>query len=314
MRNAKEGKQRKRRPLAARKARTGRLFVLPFAIGFVLFFVQPMVLSLYYSFTNNTMSDTGYVFTWTGLANLRELFLEDTNFLPTLFDNVESMAIEVPVITLFSLFIATILNQKFKGRTFARSVFFLPVLISSGIIINILYEDVFNVSMRLGAGGAATMFQSSGLQDLLVSAKVPSTVINLLVSAISGIFDMLWATGVQVLIFLAAMQNVSSSLYEAAKVEGANSWEIFWKITLPMISPMILVNVIYTIIDSLTNARNPVMSLIYREGITKLRYSYACAMGWVFLIMVIIFVAIVYLLISLFVNRITGREGGKRRV
>lgn len=298
-------KQRKLVALKTRKARTGRLFVLPFTIGFIFFFLQPLVQSLYYSFTNNVPADGGYAFHWTGMENLQFLFLKDTKFLPALFANVQSMLTQVPVIILFSVFIAAILNQKFKGRTFVRAVFFLPVLISSGIIINVLYEDVFNVGMRLGSSGS--IFQSSGLEALLIASKVPEFVINMLTSAISGIFDTLWSTGVQILIFLAAMQSVPPALYEAAKVEGATPWENFWKITFPMISPMILVNVIYTIIDSLTNARNPVMKLIYQEGIANMRYSYACAMGWTFLLMVILFIGIVYAILSRFVKRQTGR-------
>ena len=292
--------------IARRKARMGRLFVLPFFLGFLFFFLQPLVQSFYYSFTQITPGDSGYDFVWTGMDNLKTLFQSDTKFLPALFSNLQSMLTDVPVILLFSLFIASILNQKFKGRLFARAAFFLPVLISSGIIINVMYEDVFNVGMRLGGTQSATMFQSSGLAELLEQSKVPAFVVNTLTGAISGIFDTLWDTGVQILIFLAAMQSVPTQLYEAARVEGATPWDSFWKITFPMISPMILVNVIYTIIDTFTNYMNPVMKLIQREGIVNMRYSYACAMGWVFLLVVIAIIGLVYLILSKFVVRQTG--------
>ena len=257
-----------------------------------------MILSFYYSFTIITPSEAGYDFVWSGLNNYKFLFEKDVSFLPTLFENFKMMITEMFVITLLSLFIAVVLNQNFKGRTFVRAVAFLPVIISSGIVISILYEDVFNVSMRLGNSQAAYMFQSSGLGSILESSHVPQFITNLITGAISGIFDMLWDAGVQILIFLAALQSVPGQLYEAAKVEGATAWESFWKITFPMISPMILVTVIYTIIDSFTNYMNPVMKLISSEGIRNMRYSYACAMSWVFLVIVIAIIAIVYLIIS----------------
>lgn len=281
-----------------RKARTGRLFILPFTIGVIFFFIQPIALSFYYSFTNITTSKEGFVFHWSGLENFKDLFTKDVDFLPTLVANVRSMLTDVPVIILFSMFIAVILNQKFKGRTFTRAVFFLPVIVSSGIIISILYQDVFNQSIQAGSAQASYIFNSSGLNELMITLNLPQFVIDSVTRAISGIFDMLWRTGVQILIFLSAMQNIPTQLYEASKVEGATSWENFWKITFPMVSPLILVNVIYTIIDTFTNYLNPVMNLIYREGIVNLRYSYGSAMSWVYLAVVITFISVVYFLVS----------------
>lgn len=149
-------------------------------------------------------------------------------------------------------------------------------------------------------GETSTLFKSTGLDAVLTAINLPEFVSEFMVSAISGIFDMLWDGGVQILIFLAALQGVPSQLYEAANVEGATAWESFWKITFPMISPMVLISVIYTIIDSFTNYSNPVMKLISREGINNMRYSYACAMSWIFFTFVILLVAIVYGLLNHF--------------
>lgn len=292
-------RNKKYKTLAQRKARNGRLFILPFTIGFIFFFLQPLVLSFYYSFTTNKPTNFGMEFNFVGLDNFIYLFKKDASFLPALFENVQTMIVKMIVITLFSIFFAVILNQKFKGRTFVRAVAFLPVIVSSGVVISILYEDVFNVGMRMG-GETSTLFKSTGLDAVLAAINLPEFVSEFMVSAISGIFDMLWDGGVQILIFLAALQGVPSQLYEAANVEGATAWESFWKITFPMISPMVLISVIYTIIDSFTNYSNPVMKLISREGINNMRYSYACAMSWIFFTFVIMLVAIVYGLLNHF--------------
>ncbi len=292
-------RNKKYKTLAERKARNGRLFILPFTLGFIFFFLQPLVLSFYYSFTTNKPTNIGMEFNFVGFDNFVYLFQKDASFLPALFENVKTMVVKMIVITLFSVFFAVILNQNFKGRTFVRAVAFLPVIVSSGVVISILYEDVFNVGMRMG-GETSTLFKSTGLEAVLSAINLPEFVSEFMVSAISGIFDMLWDGGVQILIFLAALQGVPSQLYEAANVEGATAWESFWKITFPMISPMLLISVVYTIIDSFTNYSNPVMKLISREGINNMRYSYACAMSWIFFIFVIILVAIVYGLLNHF--------------
>ena len=287
-----------RSSIARRRARNGWLSISPFVVGFFLFFFQPLVLSFYYSFTNITPSEMGYDFVWTGLSNFEFLFNQDVEFLPAVSSNLQTLVTEVPVITLFSLFFAVVLNQKFRGRTFMRAVAFLPVIITSGIVITILNEDVFNTTMRLGSMGSGSMFTSSGLAALLETSNLPTFLTTFITNAVTGIFDMLWKTGVQILIFLAALQSISSSLYEAARVEGATAWESFWKVTFPMISPMILVSVIYTIVDSFTSYDNPVMKLINREGVYNMRYSYACAMSWIFLIAVFLVIGAAYLLIT----------------
>lgn len=281
-----------------RKARIGRLFILPFTLGFIFFFLQPLLFSLYYSFTQNSPKGNTMIFSWIGLNNYRFLFQQDTDFLPTLFVNLNQMITQVPVIVMFSLFIAVVLNQRFKGRTFVRAVFFLPVIISSGIIISILYQDVFNQSIRMGSAQTAYIFQSSGLSDILYSSNLPVGVITFITNILSSIFDMLWKTGVQILIFLAAIQGVPLQLYEAAKVEGATGWESFWKITFPIISPMILVNVIYSIVDSFTDYLNPMMRLINDIGFRDIRYSYASAMGWIYMLIVLSIILMVNLVIG----------------
>lgn len=285
--------------VAKRKARLGRYFILPFTIGFILFFLQPLMMSLYYSFSNITFGQKGMNISWLGLENFQFLLFRDVDFLPTLSYNLRQMAVQVPIIILFSMFIATMLNQKFKGRGFTRAIFFLPVIVSSGIIISIMKQDVFNQSITSGSAQTSYIFQSTGIKDILNSMSLPTAVINYLTDIINSIFDMMWKAGVQILIFLAAIQSVPAQLYEAANIEGATSWESFWKITFPIVSPMILVNIIYSIVDSFTDYNNSMMQMIMRVGFNNVRYSYACAMAWLYLLVILLVIGF----ISLFINR-----------
>jgi ABC-type sugar transport system permease subunit len=284
--------------VAGRKAKIGRLFILPFTIGFILFFLQPLIMSLSYSFSNITFGGNGMKISWLGLDNFQFLLTSDVDFLPTLSANLRQMVTQVPVIILFSMFIATILNQRFLGRGLARAVFFLPVIVSSGIIISILKQDVFNQSITAGSAQTSYIFQSSGIQDILYSTSLPTSVINYVTNVINSIFDMMWKSGVQILVFLAAIQSVPGQLYEAANIEGATPWESFWKITFPIISPMILVNVIYSIVDSFTDYMNPMMQMIMRVGFNNVRYSYACAMAWLYLAIILAIIGFVSFMIN----------------
>lgn len=285
----------KQRTVAQRKAACGRLFILPFTIGLIFFFIQPLVLSLYYSFCNLKVGAEGMTVTWNGLTNYIQLFTKDVDFLPYFWAQLRQLALQVPFILLFSLFIAIILNQNFRGRAAMRAVFFLPVIVSSGVIISILKQDVFSQSITAGSAQASYIFQSSGIAEMLAESNLPTSVTNYVTDVINGCFDMLWKCGVQILVFLAAVQSIPGQLYEAAHVEGATGWEAFWKITFPMISPMILVNIVYSIIDSFTDYNNTMMQMIVRIGFNEFRYGYASAMAWIYMLAVLLILGAVTL-------------------
>ncbi len=283
--------------VAQRKARLGRLFILPFTLGFLFFFLQPLLMSLYYSLSNISLVG-GFSVTFSGFGNYKRLLLEDQDYLPLLTYSLRQMVVQVPLIILFSLFIAMILNQKFRGRAFVRAIFFLPVIVSSGIIISILKQDVFSQSIMSGSAQTAYIFKSSGIEEILLNTSLPTSITNYVTDVINGIFDMLWKTGVQILIFLAAIQSVPGQLYEAAKIEGATGWESFWKVTFPMISPMILVNVIYSIIDSFTDYTNSMMIQIMKVGFNQQRIADGCAMAWFYMAVVLAILGVVTLVIN----------------
>lgn len=244
-------------PYKKRQTVWGIIFILPLMIGFVYFFLFPFITTVIYSFSNVVrFNETGYdgVYTgvvteWVGFDNYRFIFTEHATFADTLTSSLGSTFINVPIILIFSLIIAVILNSKFRGRAFVRAVFFMPVIFNSQAI---------DVAMKFAASfmeqleGAnkdvfSTMFNFS---DFLTNANMPATAVTFLTDASSSIFDIITYSGVQILIFLSAIQSVPKHLYEAAKIEGATQYEIFWKITFPMVSPLMLTAAVYTVVDS----------------------------------------------------------------
>ncbi len=291
-------KKQKRSSLASQNARAGYLFSLPFLIGFFIFFLFPVLQSMLISFRTVSASESGMVLRFVGFANYFKLLFQDPNFLRNnLAGTLTTLSVNFPSILLFSFFIAVILNQKFRGRGFARMMFFLPVIISSGVIMLVQNNQVQQVtlsSMTASATSAETGVTqiTNAVMNLVRSIKLNAGIIGFVTSAVSRIYDITISSGVQILIFLAGLQTISPSLYEASKIEGASGWENFWKITFPMISPLILVNAVYTIVDSMSGLSNGLIYRIYSTAFVYGDFGYSAAMGWVYftIIMVILVV------------------------
>uniref|UniRef100_A9U874 Predicted protein n=1 Tax=Physcomitrium patens TaxID=3218 RepID=A9U874_PHYPA len=190
------------------------------------------------------------------------------------------MVINVPLIVIFSLFLAVLLNQRFVGRAIARSIFFLPVILASGVIANLETSSLVQAINEQNAGGAVSGLGTSELTRIMVNSGVSDNIVAYLTSAVDRIYQIVSQSGVQILIFLAGIQSVSPQLYEASKIEGATGYEAFWKITLPMVSPLILVNVIYTVIDSFS--RSEMTTLIRETGFTNFNFGLSSAMAWIY--------------------------------
>lgn len=290
---------KKKMSFRQRRAWTGRLFILPWFIGILLFFAVPLMKSIWYSFQDMNFGNGGHLeLDFIGLDNFVYAFTKDPDFVTVLMQTVGNIVYQVPVIILFSLFVAIILNQEFHGRVLARAIFFLPVIVTSGVIISILNQDSYSNMISQGNASSAFMFQSSGLQQMMIDNKVPEAIVNYMTNIINNIFNLTWKSGVQILLFLAGLKTISPQLYEAAKVEGATGWESFWKITFPMISPMILANTIYTIIDSFTDYSNYIIQMINNAAFQQLRYGYSSAIAWIYFIVVLVILGIVSLLIG----------------
>ena len=285
--------------MESRRARKGRLFVLPFYIGLIFFFIKPIVQSLIFVFSDVGLTTGGFDLKWVGLKNLKYIFFTDPDFNKNLVSSMGSLLYQVPVILVSALFFAILLNAKFKGRTLVRAIFFLPVIIASGVIMEIINSDTFATSLITASEGMDTVASAGnyGLTSLLVDMGLGETVVEYFVYISSNLYDLMWRTGIQMIIFLAALQSISPSLYEASSLEGASAWENFWMITVPMIVPMILVNTVYTIIDSFTDASNAVMDQI-SAFFTDQQYDRAAAMSWVYFLLIGIILAAVFYLFT----------------
>ena len=283
-----------------RRARTGYLFILPFIIGFVLFMVKPMIQSLVMSFNNvKIIPGQGFQLTWMGVDNYRNAVSVDPYFNQYLLDEIGRMAINTIATLVLSFVIAVILNQDFKGRTLARAIFFLPVILSSGVLPGIEKQNEF-YNMMDGVAesveGAAGVSISGQLQQLLQVSGVASGVFDVIFQMIDAIYDIVMASGIQIIVFLTGLQAISPSLYEAADVEGCTAWESFWKITFPMVSPLLLVNCIYTIVDFFMKNDNRVMERISTVMYSDFNFGVSSAMSWIYF-----GVALVFILISSFI-------------
>ena len=294
--------------IEGRKALSGRLFILPFTVGFILFFLKPALESLLFVFNDVSLKVGGFTMEFVGMKNLKYIFLTDPDFNKNLVPSMTSLLYKVPVIIIASLFFAVVLNAKFRGRTLVRAIFFLPVIIASGVVMEIINSDTFATSLISSSEGMKSTVTASsyGLTSLLVDMGVSEKVVSYFSYISSNLYDLMWRTGIQMIIFLAALQSISPVLYEASSMEGASAWENFWMITIPMISPMILINVIYTIIDTFTDSANVVMNQI-NSVFADQQYDRAAAMSWVYFLVIGLLLALV-----LFIST-RGQRAERRR-
>lgn len=289
---------KRRLTLRGKEAVAGYLFAIPFLVGFFGLFLPMIIKSIQFSFSNMSVEQNGYVLTKAannGLEHYIRALTIDPKFNLQLLGAVKDMAVNVPLIIIFSFFAANLLNQKFRGRGIARSIFFFPVILTSGIVLGIEASDLLQSTLgpegMLSADDANTVFNVAGF--LLNYTNLPSGIVMYLSQAVLGIYDIVIASGVQILIFLAGLQGISPSLYEASNMEGATAWENFWKITFPMISPLILVNAVYTIIDSFTSANNELMEAIKNTIFSDVKYGYGSAMAWIYFAIIAVVICVV---------------------
>ncbi|NQX47914.1 sugar ABC transporter permease [Paenibacillus tritici] len=275
----------------------GFFYVLPWLLGFIFFFLIPLLSSLRYSLSSVQANSDGLIIHFSGLQNYVEALTVNTEFNRSLADAILNMVINVPLIVIFSLFLAVLLNQKFIGRSLARSIFFLPVILASGVILSLESTSLIQAVNDQNAGaGAIQGLGTFELEGMMLDAGLSEWVVDYLTSAVGRIYDIVSQSGVQILIFLAGIQTISPQLYEASKMEGATGYEAFWKITFPMVSPLILVNAIYTIIDSFSN--NAMTDLIRETGFTQFNFGLSSAMAWLYFAAVALILAVSSYLIS----------------
>lgn len=286
--------------LQRKRSLLGFFFIAPWLIGFLFLYLTPLIQSLKYSFTKLEIQSEGYSLISVGWQNFRNALFVNVDFNRVLVDSIVEMVYSVPMILFFSLFSATLLNQKFRGRTLTRAIFFLPVILASSAIesaekaglINLIGSGAYLDEM----GTATSSYNVVSLVYMLLDVGIPLSFADYIVTAILSIYSIITSSGVQILIFLAALQSVPSSMYEVAKMEGATAYESFWKITFPMVSPLILTNIIYTVIDSFNGSQ--ITTLIYDTAFKSHNYGLSAAMSWIYSLVVCIFLAIIGLVLA----------------
>jgi ABC-type sugar transport system permease subunit len=316
-------KKRKSSSLIERRDRLGWIFILPFLIGLVFLYASVIWESFTYSFAQyNTIpaiKGGGYTLTFVGFDNFSTQLMkvvegntEGKTYLELIFTSFAAQIVDIVIIIMFSLFIAVLLNQKMIGRTAFRAIFFIPVVVGAGIIAKIDATageilasmsslDGIDMGTANGGAGSSGLVSAMDVNMLLGSLGLPTTFTDMIIGLVESIYSIVNRAGVQMLIFLSGLQSISPAIYESCSIDGATGWESFWKITFPMLSPMILVNAFYTIIDSFTAESNEVMQAITALSPNGAPSGLQAALAWTYFGIVIIALLLVALIFKNFV-------------
>lgn len=305
-------KKRKGKSLEKQKAKMGWLFVAPFLIGFVLIYLPLIFDSIKFSFSEiQTQPGSGYITEFIGFENYSAALFEDPDFVKSLVTTLGELALDIPATVIFALFMAIMLNQKMRGRAVFRAIFFIPVIVSTGIIDSIDARNTLADVMQgvtdttggaiEGASSGSELISAIDVARFFSGMQIGTEMVTWIKNLVNNVYDIVNRSGVQMLIFLAGLQSISPAIYESCYMEGASSWETFWKITFPMISPMILVNLVYTVIDSFTSSSNTVINTINTIYDESGRMTEATAMSWIYFLIVMLILAILAGIMSAYV-------------
>ena len=288
----------------------GIVFSLPLIIGLLIFFIPTVFMGLRFAVSDVSVAD-GLNLKFTGIENIYYALRKDPKYFQLVFSDISDLITTLPIVLVFSLFIAVLLNGKVWGKGAFRVIFFLPVIACVGM----LASGASNLVMETMSSGAQeteseVLSAMSDVTTMLQSLSFSPKLINFVSGAANNIMDIVNRSGVQILIFLAGIQSISPSIYESANVEGASGWETFWKITLPMIMPMMVANVLFTFVDSITRSNTEMVSYIRNMAFSKAQFGYAAAMSWfhyLCLIVVLGLIALAFVIITRTMKR--NKEG-----
>ncbi len=275
------------------KSRYGTMFVLPWMIGFIVFFLIPVVQSIVYSFSDITLTMGGVSSEFVGLESYKYFISEDPEFTNKLAADLSSLLYSLPIILLISVVLALLLNQKMRGRLFFRALYFMPVIIASGVVIEMLFRTTDEELISSGVNVALTDSMFS-VEDVISWLSLPDKIAQYVKIVINNIFDLLWNCGVQTVLFIAGLQSIPRSLYEASNVEGATKWEEFWFITFPMLGNVTLLVMLYTMVDLFTNSRREIIDLATNKMNSGV-YDTTSTMLWIYFVVVSAIMALVLL-------------------
>jgi ABC-type sugar transport system permease subunit len=287
-------KKKKYRSIEQLKSRYGLGFTAIWVIGFILFFAYPLVQSIWYSFCDVTLSADGVATQFIGFKNYDYALNAHPNFTTWMTADLSTILYSLPIILLVSLVLALLLNQKFKGRVFFRAVYFVPVIIASGVVLTLMFQTT---SEDLTSAGVSVAISDSmfSIEDVIGWLSLPDSVAQVIKMIINNIFDLLWSCGIQTVLFISGLQSIPRTLYEASKVESATKWEEFWFITFPSLGSVTLLVAVYTMVDIFTDSRNTIIAKTYGM-INSGNYDETSAMLWIYFVLVgVIMGAILFL-------------------
>lgn len=275
--------------LRVREALHGYGFIAIWLLGFALFTFLPLVETFHYSLNRVTVTATGISLSYAQWANYTRALFTDPNFIELLIGYTVETLVSVPIVLIFAMIIALFLNVRFRLKGLFRTIFFLPVIITSGPVIKELTAQ--------GATSAPGLANVPAVVEFL--AQLPRSLRSPVEYLLTSFILILWFSGVQILIYLASLQKVDPNLYEAAAIDGASSWEMYWKITLPSLSTATVVNAVYTIITLSHFSENKVIRYIYdRTYDVHGGIGYASAMAFIYFGVMLLLLAIVYLFLT----------------
>ncbi len=278
-------------------------------IGQLLFFVGPIIDSLRYSFSYVELDFGKVEETFCGLENYKEIFVVNPLYMDNLRDAVGDMFTSLPIIISLSLIMALVLNQKFRGRLAFRGIFFLPVIIASGVIMYVLQSKELSVPLFNMASGDSYEYGSMiDFEVILKDLELPTKILELFSEYLSNVFGLIWSCGVQIILFLSGLQAIPEQLYEVSKIEGATKWEEFWYLTVPMLKDVILLVLVYTMITLFTAIDNPVVAQAYSAMRDSQLYDQGSAMLWAYFVLVGIVMGIVLFAYNQFCLKKWGGE------
>ncbi|MGL4338250.1 MAG: carbohydrate ABC transporter permease [Turicibacter sp.] len=272
----------------------GFLFVLPWVIGFFLVFIQPLIYTIVYSFQEIKLVQGGLSKAWIGFDNFNYIFRVVPDFQRVLFTSIQKTLVELPTIVIASMLIAVLLNTNFKFRGIARTVFFLPIIF--GLDIYTKFQTGTSLT-EVGMDQATSNFLNvNEIFTFLNNVGIPDGITMFIGNSINQVFEIISFSAVQILIFLSGLQSINSTLYEVAAIEGATKYETFWKVTIPMISPIVLTVSVYTIVESMY--RSKVLEVAREMAFTTGNYGASAAISICYILSILIILVVLIKLLS----------------
>lgn len=291
---------KKHSSLIAKRNRYGYLFTAPYIIGLLAFVLVPLIETVRISFSTLTVGENRYELTPVGFENYSYIFTVDPDFRKHLLSSLQNMVMLVPVVVVFSLFIASLLTKAFHGRGLVRTILFFPVIIASGAVSNLADSDYMAGTVSSSTGTMGSELASSFL-SMLGDLEISKTLVEFITTSVQGIYDIITMSAIPIVIFIAALNSISESIFEAAYIEGCSGWEVFWKIKFPLASPQILTCIVYCIIDNLNSSANPVVNTIQSVTYEQWKYGLGGAMSFTYAIIMLAILAVVYKIVNRFI-------------